>query len=186
MFAGITTRPGIIGVMTIGLVALVLAGPAFAQKVTKQDIPGIRNFARVETTVACGGATTAEAMPELKKMGFKSIVNLRLASERGANVEEGAAAAEAAGLNYTHIPFNAREPDPGQVTKFLDVIMSNDASPAYIHCAGGPRAAMMWLVKRLVVDGWDTEKAVVEATDLGLTIPQLKDFAIDYASAHMR
>ena len=91
MSAGITTRPGIVGVTTIGLVAMVLTGPAFAQKVTKQDIPGIRNFARVETTVACGGTITAEAMPELKKMGFKSIVNLRLASERGANVEEEAA-----------------------------------------------------------------------------------------------
>ena len=130
MLAGVTTRPGIIGVMTIGLVALVLAGHAFAQKVTKQDIPGIRNFARVETTVACGGgATTAEAMPELKEMGFKSIVNLRLASEGGANVEEGAAAAEAAGLNYTHIPFNAREPGPGQVTKFLDVICRTTPRP---------------------------------------------------------
>jgi uncharacterized protein (TIGR01244 family) len=179
-------RAGISNVITIGLVALVLTGPAFAQKVTKQDIPGIRNFARVETTVACGGTITAEAMPELKKMGFKSIVNLRLASEREANVEEEAAAAEAASLNYTHIPFNTREPDPGQVTKFLDVIASSDVSPAYIHCGGGQRAAMMWLVKRLVVDGWDTEKAVVEATDLGLTLPQLKNFAIDYASAHKR
>ena len=45
---------------------------------------------------------------------------------------------------------------------------------------------MTWLVKRLVVDGWDTEKAMVEVADLDLTLPRLKDFAIEYASAHKR
>jgi hypothetical protein len=43
----------------------------------------VTNFARVETTIACGGATTVEALPELKKMGFNSVINLRQASEQG-------------------------------------------------------------------------------------------------------
>ena len=87
-------------------IALVAAAPALAQQVTKEAVPGVTNFARLETTVACGGATTAEAVPELKKMGFASIINLRLASEPGANVEEEAAAAKTAGIKYYHMPFN--------------------------------------------------------------------------------
>lgn len=173
-------------VMTLGLVALLLSAPAFAQKVTRETIAGIRNFARVDTTVACGGTISAEAMPEVKKLGFKAIVNLRQASEPGANVEQESAAAKAAGLNYVHIPFNTQAPDPAQVDTFLAAIVTSDVSPAYIHCGGGPRAAMMWMVKRLVIDKWETEKAVAEATELGLTLPALKDFGLNYASTHTR
>ena len=34
----------------------------------------------------------------------------------------------------------------------------------------------MWLMKRAVVDGWDTDKALDEATALGLTNESLKKF----------
>ena len=34
----------------------------------------------------------------------------------------------------------------------------------------------MWLMKRAVVDGWDTDKALDEATQLGLTNENLKQF----------
>ena len=34
----------------------------------------------------------------------------------------------------------------------------------------------MWLMKRAVVDGWDTNKALEEATQLGLTNENLKQF----------
>ena len=34
----------------------------------------------------------------------------------------------------------------------------------------------MWLMKRAVVDGWNTDKALEEATALGLTNEALKKF----------
>ena len=34
----------------------------------------------------------------------------------------------------------------------------------------------MWLMKRAIVDGWDTDTALDEATQLGLTNPPLKEF----------
>src|SRR6478672_2127350 len=92
-------------------IALLTTAPALAQQVTKQDVPGVANFARLETTVACAGATKAEAVPELKKMGFASIVNLRQASEPGADVDKEAAAAKAAGIKFFHIPMNGQSPD---------------------------------------------------------------------------
>src|SRR3954463_12549755 len=70
----------------VAIVALALTcATGMAQQVTKEQVPGVVNFARVETTVACGGATKPEAVPELKKMGFVSIINLREATEAGAN-----------------------------------------------------------------------------------------------------
>jgi hypothetical protein len=36
----------------------------------------------------------------------------------------------------------------------------------------------MWLMKRSMVDGWDTDKALDEATALGLTNERLKQFFV--------
>jgi uncharacterized protein (TIGR01244 family) len=160
--------------------------PAAAQQVTKPTVAGASNFAKLETTVACGGATTPEAVPEIKKMGYKSIINLRLPSEPGANVEGEAAAAKTAGINFYSIPFSGQSPDPKVADTFLDTITAPGNEPAYIHCAAGNRAGAMWMIKRLAVDHWDTDRAFAEATALGLTSPALKQFAIDYAQSHKR
>ena len=175
---------------TVALIAaLVLAGPlqsgratlAAAQQVTREAREGIKNFARVETTVACAGAITADAMPEIKKMGFVSVINLREAQEPGADIEKHRAAAEAAGLRYYHVPLNTAKPDPKAADEFLKVISSKEATPAFIHCASANRASAMWLIKRVVVDHWDVAKATQEAEALGLTNAALKEWAIEYA-----
>jgi hypothetical protein len=36
----------------------------------------------------------------------------------------------------------------------------------------------MWLMKRTIVDGWDTDRALEEATALGLTNEALKKFLV--------
>ena len=164
----------------------LLATVAGAQQVTKETVPGVTNFARVETTVACAGATKVEAVPEIKKMGFASIINLRLANEAGADVDAEAAAAKAAGIRFYHIPFNGQSPEPAVADKFLEAITTRGSEPAFIHCAGGNRAAAMWMIKRLAVDHWTVDKAATEATALGLTSPALKQFAADYAQSHRR
>lgn len=171
------------------LVALMVFGAlasARAQQVTKPSVPGVVNFARLETTVACAGVTSLEAVPEVKKMGFVSIVNLRQASEPGANVEAEGEAAKAVGLKYFHVPFDGAKPTPAVADAFLAAITSPGAEPAFIHCSGGNRAATMWLIKRLVIDHWDVERASAEATALGQTSPVLRQFALDYAQSHKR
>jgi protein tyrosine phosphatase (PTP) superfamily phosphohydrolase (DUF442 family) len=110
-----------------------LAASAATAQVVKEDVPGIRNFAKVESTVACAGAITVDAVPRVKKMGYSSIINLRLATEPGADVEAHAAAAKVAGIQYVHIPFSASNPDPAAVDAFLKVIRTPGMSPAFIH-----------------------------------------------------
>jgi uncharacterized protein (TIGR01244 family) len=177
-------------VLRLSLVVLVMAifgsRPAGAQQVTKQAVPGVTNFARLETTVACGGATKPEAVPEIKKLGFASIINLRQPTENGADIEGEAAAAKTAGINFYNIPFNGQSPDPAVADKFIATITAPGNEPAYIHCAAGNRAAAMWMVKRLVVDHWDADRAAQEAEALGMTSATLKQFAIDYAQTHKK
>lgn len=174
--------------LAVGLIssAWLAAAPVRAQEVTKETVEGVTNFNRIETTVACAGATKATAVPEIKKFGFASIINLREASEADADLEGEAAAAKAADIRYYSIPFNSTSPDPAAADKFLDAITAKGSEPAFIHCARGGRAATMWFIKRLVIDHWDVERAAKEATALGMTNPALKQFALDYAQTHKR
>jgi uncharacterized protein (TIGR01244 family) len=164
--------------------AFLNSQPASAQQVTKASVPGVTNFARLETTVACAGATSPDAVPAIKQMGYKSIINMRLASEPGANVEGEAAAAKAAGINFIHLPFNGSSPDPAVADAFLKEVTKPENEPAFIHCASGNRVSAMWMIKRMVVDHWDADRAGSEAAELGLTNEHLKKFALDYAASH--
>jgi len=157
-----------------------------AQGVTKPTVEGVTNFAQVETTIACAGATTPAAMAGLKKMGFASVINLRVASEPGADIDAAAAAARAAGLNFVHLPFNAQSPDPMLVDNFLAAVTAKANQPAFIHCASGNRAAALWMIKRVQVDRWDVERASAEATALGMTSAGMKSFVQNYLDAHRR
>lgn len=172
-------------VVTVTAAVALMGAAALAQDVTRDPVTGSRNFARLGTTVACAGATEADALPEIAKMGFVSVINLRLASEPNADVEGAQARAKELGLRYFHVPFDGK-PDPKAADAFLAAITSPGAEPAFIHCAGGNRAATMWLIKRLVVDGWDEERAVKEATALGQTSEPLRQFALEYSREKRR
>jgi uncharacterized protein (TIGR01244 family) len=172
------------GWAALAAVVVAVANAAPRQEVTHEAVPGIRNLARAGTTVACAGVLEpAQAMPAIKKMGFVSVINLREANEPGMDVDKERQAAEAAGLKYVHLPFNYNAPDPKVADRFLEVIAASGTQPAFIHCTAGIRAAAMWMIKRLVVDRWDVDRAGQEAADLGLTSPKLRQWAIDYAKA---
>ena len=110
-----------------------LVSTAVSAQVVKEEVAGIRNFAKVESTVACAGAITPAAIQEIKKMGYASIINLRLASEQGADIEGHTAMAKAAGIPYYHIPFSGSAPDPAVVDTFLKTITAPGVQPAFIH-----------------------------------------------------
>ena len=155
-------------------------------QVKKSTVQGVTNFAQVETTVACAGAVKPGSLARIKDMGFASVINLRLPTEQGADIDAEAAEAKAAGINFVHLPFNGGMPDPAMADSFLKMITAPGNQPAFIHCASGNRAAAMWMIKRALIDKWDNDRALEEATQLGLTSPALKTFALDYIQSHKK
>ena len=165
------------GVLFVGIAAVAAAQSG----VSKTTIPGIVNFGYIDNTVSCAGATSPGALAEVKKRGYASVINLRVATEPGAQIDASADAAKAAGLQFIHLPFNASSPDPMLVDKFISAVTDPKNQPAFIHCASANRAAALWMVKRMVVDGWDAERAATEAGALGMTSAALKTYAIEQA-----
>ena len=151
-----------------------MAVPAFAQ-VKKMDVAGVQNFNQVDAVFACGGATDATGVANLKKQGFASIISFRLPTEQGVAEEE--SAIKTTGIKYVHLPLNGAAPDP-------KVAADKTNQPAYIHCGGGGRAAAMWMIKRALKDGWTPERAAEEANLIAPLNPGLKTFATSYITAH--
>jgi len=173
----------------VALIVVALVGCSVlsaAAQVKKSEMAGIRNFSRVDATVGCGGAVDPAAMAGLRKEGFVSVINLRMANEPGADVDAGRAAAQAAGLKYIHLPFNAASPDPKVVESFLGAVADKANQPVFIHCGSANRVGGVWMIKRVLQDGWAIDKARTEAEAIGLSNPQLVAFATDYINTHKR
>jgi len=175
------SAPGRAAAAAASILLLVAAAP---RQLATQDVEGIRNFTRVDAAVACAGATSVAAIAELKREGFVSIVNLRLASEPGADVDASRAAAEAAGLKYIHLPFDSSAPDPAVATEFLAAVSNGANQPVFVHCGSANRVGALWLVKRVMRDGWTIARATEEAKAIGLRSETLEAFALKYLADH--
>ena len=149
-------------------------------------MPGIETFHPVTTTVALGSNAAPEAMPALKRAGFDVVIVIREDVEEGYDRQKSERAATDAGLRFIAIPFTRTSPDPAAARKFLEVIAKPENSYAFIYCHAGIRAATMWLIKRVRQDGWTLDRAMAEAESLGLTRPELKQFAAEFLAGSRR
>jgi uncharacterized protein (TIGR01244 family) len=175
----------------LGLCAAPGASQPAAQPATQASapaagaIPGVRNFTKVDATIACGGALALEAYDALKQAGYKSVVNVRLATELGVDIEAAKKAAESAGLIYIHLPFSNAAPDAAVLDEFLKAAVKPENLPMMLHCGSGTRVSMFWAVKRVMIDGWPVERALGELSDLSKNLSQtLRTFMLDYLKAH--
>jgi len=171
-------------VRVLTVIALVAFVASASAQVKKSELPGVRNYSRVDATVGCGGATDPSAMAGLKKEGYVSVINLRLANEPGVDIDASRAAAQAAGIKYIHLPFNGSSPDPKVVSDFLSAVADKANQPVFIHCGSANRVGAVWMIKRVLQDGWAVDRAQTEAEAIGLTSPQLVAFASTYIKEH--
>jgi uncharacterized protein (TIGR01244 family) len=92
----------------------------------------------------------------------------------------------AAGLKYFHLPFNAAAPDPKTVDEFLATVSNKANQPVFIHCGSANRVGGVWMIKRVLQDGWALDRAREEAQAIGLRDPQLTMWATEYIASHRK
>jgi uncharacterized protein (TIGR01244 family) len=170
-------------VVSMMIAAACAVMPLMAQ-VQKKELAGVANYSRVDATVGCGGRVDPAAMRALKSEGYASVVNLRQASEAGADIDASRAAAQQAGLKYIHLPFNAAAPDTKVVDQFLAAVADKSNQPVFIHCGSANRVGGLWMIKRALRDGWPVEKAQAEGEAIGLRDAKLTAFATEYINTH--
>ena len=177
---------------TLCLLAAFACSVAAAQAPDKEKLTGVNNFTRIDRDLAVGGLVSNEALPELKRRGFKSVINLRRASEVNANVEAEGDAVRAAGMKYINIPFSAGDPfdvASAQVEPFLKALADPANLPALAHSVQSHRPTGLLVIKRVVKDGWSLEKALAAddsqvLADGSAGAKTLREFIVAYLKAH--
>jgi uncharacterized protein (TIGR01244 family) len=180
-------RPRVVAVVAaITVTAALVGGPATAQ-VKKADVPGILNLSRLDSnagvagpTVGFGGATQPSAMAWLKDEGFVAVINLRLATEEDVDIDASRTAAEAAGLKFVHLPFDPEDPDLHPVDPFRAAVGEAANQPVYINCHSGTRVAALWMITRVLTDGWEVDAAREEAEAIAAKPDEAVAFAVKY------
>jgi uncharacterized protein (TIGR01244 family) len=144
------------------------------------EITGIPQFLKLTDQVWTGGQPWLEHLPKLKDAGIKVVLNLRPHAEYEGQREE--AKVKELGMSYFNIPVDSQAPDELDADDFLkltDEQLKN--GPVFIHCAVGARVGAFWMIRRVLRDGWEFDKALEEANRIGLrNQARLVEFAKDY------
>ena len=143
------------------------------------ELTGIQNFLKLTDQVWTGGQPWLEHLPKLKEAGVKVVLNLRPHAEWKGEREE--AKVKELGMSYFNIPADPRSPDELDADDFLKITDEQlKNGPVFIHCAVGARVGAFWMIRRVLRDGWEYDKALEEANRIGLRQPQLIEFAKEY------
>lgn len=125
----------------------------------------IPNYNRALPEVGTSGAYHADAVPEVKALGFVAVVELRADSEAG--VTANAEALKAAGIRYFHIPVTTKAPTESQVAEFAKIVNDPANQPVLVNCHSANRVGAMWALYR-AAQGVPAEFAVQEGRTAGL------------------
>jgi len=125
------------------------------------ELPGVPNFHKLSEDLYRGAQPTADGMRQLKKLGIKTVVNLRSFHSDRDEIGE-------TRLAYEHIKMQPWDADDEDVVRFLKIVTDPNRTPVFVHChRGADRTGTMCAVYRIAVQGWTKPEAIEEMTKGG-------------------
>jgi protein tyrosine phosphatase (PTP) superfamily phosphohydrolase (DUF442 family) len=159
-------RGAVIAAASLFLLAWVAgADPSIANRPKTWAQPvklaGVSNLYRVSEALFRSDQPSPQGMQNLKKLGVKTILNLRSFHSDRDEINE-------TGLAYEHIYMKAWHPEAGDVVRFLKIVTDPKRAPVLVHCQyGSDRTGAMIAVYRIAVQGWSKAEAIREMTEGG-------------------
>lgn len=149
-----------------------------------KDLP---NFYKVNARLYRGGQPTEAGIKELKRLGVKTVIDLRNNDDR-ARREGGWARAQ--GLKFINIPLNNWfGPHKTDIDAILRQIDIEGDQPVFVHCSrGSDRTGTVVAIYRITHNGWNDKRANAEAKEFGFGWWQvwMKDYIGDYYREYAR
>jgi protein tyrosine/serine phosphatase len=149
---------------------------------SRNDIPGVSNFAQISPALYRGAQPTPEGFKELKKLGIKTVVNLR-------SFHTDRRKLDGCGLRRAHLYCKAWHPQTEDVARFLKLMADKENHPVFVHCLhGADRTGMMVAAYRIVEQGWSVEDAARETHNFGFhkVFPMIQRYLRRFDSEKIR
>jgi protein tyrosine phosphatase (PTP) superfamily phosphohydrolase (DUF442 family) len=145
--------------VSVALFLLVLAATASPVSMRGNAGVSIKNFGKVNDHYYRGSQPTEEQVAELKRLGVRTVIDLRKDS-----VAQEGAWVRANGMQYFNIPLKASVAATEEQTSYFLSLVNNPANwPVYVHCKGGRhRTGALTAVYRITRDGWTADQAFKE------------------------
>lgn len=119
---------------------------------------GLGNLHKVSDDLYRGEQPSAEGIKELKKMGVKTIVNLRSFHSDKDEIGD-------TDIGYEHIYMKAWNAEEEEIVRFLKIVTDKNRTPVFVHCQhGADRTGTMCAIYRIAVEGWSKKEAIEEMT----------------------
>jgi uncharacterized protein (TIGR01244 family) len=130
-------------------------------------------FAQLEDAVFVAGQIAPGDVAEAARKGIVSIINNRPDGEEPGQIAGAtiAAAAEAAGLAYVHIPVAGGFSEQ-QVAAMAEALARG---PALAFCRSGTRSTYLWALAR-AAGGADADALIARARDAGYDLAPLRPY----------
>lgn len=151
---------------------------ANASKLATATLPGTRNV-HVAGDVMLSGQPSKEALEELSRRGFKTVISLRHEAEE--RFDE-ASLCEQLGMKFIRLPISSPNDMDRKLIQTACTILRSAKPEAgvLLHCASANRVGAVWLAHRVSEDRLVVDDARDEAATVGLKTKQLEDKALEY------
>jgi protein tyrosine phosphatase (PTP) superfamily phosphohydrolase (DUF442 family) len=127
----------------------------------RNDIPGLRNLARVDKGLWRSYQPRRRGFEQLKKLGVKTVVSLRMTRSDRKYLE-------GLGLRYRRIPITPWKANEARLLEVLKIITDPRNQPVHVHCKhGADRTGLVIALYRVVVQGWSKDRALRELSRFG-------------------
>ncbi|HEY8667719.1 MAG TPA: tyrosine-protein phosphatase [Tepidisphaeraceae bacterium] len=159
---------GVAGWRIVVIAALAALAPGCARQMQSRGVrpagavaveaapTHVTNFGRVSPGIFRGAATDREGFEELRRLGVKTVVDLRAMHDDRHDLR-------GLGLRYVSIPSFPWRPREEDIARVLRVIAEPANQPVFIHCAQGcDRTGCAVAVYRMVEQAWTLQRAEEE------------------------
>jgi protein tyrosine/serine phosphatase len=148
------------GAIYVALVVIAglftIANATFPPNLPATPGVSIENFGKVNEHYYRGSQPDQEQFAQLRKLGIKTVIDLRKDSKKAARDW-----VQKLDMKYFGIPLKAGTPATVEQTNYFLSLVNDPANwPVYVHCKGGrPRTGAMTALYRITHDGWTADQA---------------------------
>jgi protein tyrosine/serine phosphatase len=160
------------------IIFVACAMEAAADRPSEWAVPmkleSVGNLNKINDNLYRSAQPTEEGMQNLKKMGIKTIINLRAFHSNKDELRGTALLNKELSIKTWHI-------EDEDVVSVLKIIKKKENGPFLIHCRhGADRTGLMSAMYRIVEQGWSKDAAIKEMTEGGYGFHAVWSNIIDY------
>ncbi len=155
-------------ILPLLLIIFIIGSSALAEEFNRpsewavqMQLQGVDNLYKINDNLYRSAQPTKQGMKNLKKMGIKTIINIRAFHSDADEMTGTGLLDEELSVKTWHI-------EDEDVIRVLRIIRQKENGPFLIHCQhGADRSGIMIAMYRIVEQGWSKDEAIREMVDGG-------------------